>query len=115
MNLLRRLFSTTPPPDPAIHLYVRCDRCGAPVHARIDPRNDLVTEYNDEDDAASYHLTKEMMDSRCFRIIRVEITYDRSRRPIDRQISGGSFIAKEDYDHLIRQHGPGESSDQPPR
>ena len=32
----------------AIHLYVRCDRCGAPVHVRVDPRNDLVIEYGED-------------------------------------------------------------------
>ena len=42
MNLLRRLFGggAAPSGDNAIHLYVRCNRCGAPVHVRIDPRND---------------------------------------------------------------------------
>jgi hypothetical protein len=105
MNFLRRLFGGSGPSasDGAIHLYVRCARCGAPVHVRVDPRNDLAIEYGEEDDAASYRLIKEIMDSRCFRLMRADIEYDRSRREINRQIEGGTFISKEEYDQLIAE------------
>jgi hypothetical protein len=103
MNLLRRLFGNdgAPAPDNAIHLYVRCDRCGAPVHVRVDLRNDLVIEYGDDDDASGYRLIKEIMDSRCFRLMRAEIEYDRGRREPSRQIEGGKFITKDEYDQLV--------------
>ena len=104
MNILRRLFGNDKPAgDGAIHLYVRCNRCGAPVHVRVDPRNDLVSEYGDQDEASSYSLTKEIMDSRCFRLMRAEIEYDRSRREISRQIEGGTFITQEEYAQLVAQ------------
>jgi len=104
MNILRRLFGGgEPSSDGAIHLYVRCNHCGAPVHVRADPRNDLVTEYGDDDDAAGYRLFKEIMDSRCFRLMRAEIAYDRNRRELSRQIEGGTFISKEEYDQLMAQ------------
>ena len=108
MNLLRRLFGggAAPSGDNAIHLYVRCDRCRAPVHVRIDPRNDLVIEYGDDDDASGYRLVKEIMDSRCFRLMRAEIEYDRSRRELSRQLEGGSFISKEEYDQLAAPAAP---------
>jgi hypothetical protein len=104
MNLLRRLFGgDAPPGDSAIHLYVRCDRCNAPVHVRVDPRNDLVIEYGDDDDASGYRLIKEIMDSRCFRLMRAEIEYDRGRRELSRTLEGGTFITKEEYDQLAAQ------------
>jgi len=105
MNLLRRLFGggSAATIDRAIHLYVRCNRCGAPVHVRVDPGNDLVIEYGDEDDATGYRLIKEIMDSRCFRLMRAEIEYDRGRHEINRQIEGGAFISKEEYDQLVAQ------------
>src|SRR5689334_9381237 len=105
MNLLRRLFGTSDAPtsDNAIHLYVRCNRCSAPVHVRIDPRNDLVIEYGDDDDASGYRLIKEIMDSRCFRLMRAEIEYDRSRRELSRTLEGGTFISKEEHDQLVAQ------------
>jgi hypothetical protein len=103
MNLLRRLFggSGAPAMDNAIHLYVRCNRCSAPVHVRVDPRNDLVIEYGDDEDASGYRLIKEIMDSRCFRIMRAEIEYDRGRRELSRQIEGGTFVTKDEYDQLV--------------
>lgn len=105
MNFFRRLFGgdSAPPGDNAIHLYVRCDRCGAPVHVRVDPRNDMVIEYGDDDDASGYRLIKEIMDSRCFRIMRAEIEYDRGRRELNRQLEGGTFIGKDEYDQLLAQ------------
>ena len=104
MNMLRRLFGGGgAAPDGAIHLYVRCNRCGAPVHTRIDPHNDLVSEYGDDDDAIGYRLTKELMDARCFQLMRAEIEYDRARRETSRQIEGGTFISKEEYDQLVAQ------------
>jgi hypothetical protein len=105
MNFLRRLFggSDTAASDGAIHLYVRCNRCGAPVHVRVDTRNDLLIEYGDEDDTTGYRLIKEIMDSRCFRLMRAEIEYDRSRREINRAIEGGTYISKEEYDQLVAQ------------
>jgi hypothetical protein len=105
MNLLRRLFGggSGLAPDNAIHLYVRCNRCKAPVHVRIDPRNDLVIEYGDDEDASGYRLIKEIMDSRCFRLMRAEVEYDRGRRELNRQIEGGTFITKEEYDQLVAQ------------
>jgi hypothetical protein len=101
MNFLRRLFGGGPAADNAIHLYVRCDRCGAPVHVRVDPRNDLMSEYGDDDEATGYRLIKEIMDARCFRLMRAEIEYDRARREIARTLEGGTFISKEEYDRLV--------------
>jgi len=108
MNLLRRLFGggSGAIADNAIHLYVRCNRCNAPVHVRVDPRNDLVIEYGDDEDASGYRLIKEIMDSRCFRLMRAEIEYDRGRRELSRQIEGGTFISKDEYDQLAAQEGP---------
>lgn len=106
MNMLRRLFGGGgAPTDNAIHLYVRCKRCNAPVHVRVDPRNDLLIEYGDDEDTSGYRLIKEIMDSRCFRLMRAEIEYDRGRREINRQIEGGTFISKEEYNQLVAQTG----------
>lgn len=102
MNFLRKLFgSDQPANDGAVHLYVRCNRCGAPVHVRVDLRNELVHEYDSDDQTIGYQLTKEIMDSRCFQLMRAEITYDRQRRETNRTIDGGTFITKDEYNQLI--------------
>ncbi len=101
MNFLRRLFGggSHQPNDDALHLYVRCRRCGSPVHVRIDMRNDLSAEYGDE--IEGYRLVKEIMDARCFRLMRAEISFDRQRRELERHLEGGEFITREEYEQLM--------------
>lgn len=107
MDFLRRMFGGAPSSgesdDGAIHLYVRCNRCGSPVHVRVDPRNDLIAEYGDDDNPASYKLYKEIMDSRCFRIMRAEVEFDRARHEDSRTIEGGTFITQDEYNQLVAQ------------
>lgn len=105
MDFLRKLFSggNKASTDDALHLYVRCARCGSPVHIRIDPRNDLSAEYGD-DTVEGYRLIKEIMDSKCFRLMRAELTFDRNRRELSRTIEGGEFITREEYEQLIQQN-----------
>lgn len=103
MNFLKRLFGGGTPSDGAIHLYVRCNRCGAPVHVRVDPRNDLTIEYGDDENPHGYRLIKEIMDSRCFRLMRAEINYDPSKRELSREIEGGTYISQDDYQQLLAQ------------
>ncbi|NWG22031.1 MAG: hypothetical protein HXY39_17120 [Chloroflexi bacterium] len=99
MSFLRRLFGGGQRDnDGAIHLYVRCGRCGAMVHVRVDPRNDLLPEYGDSDDLSGYRLVKEIMDSRCFRLMRAEIAYDARRRELSRMLEGGAFITRDEYE-----------------
>ena len=73
MNWFRKFFGNVAPADGAIHLYVRCKRCGAPIHVRIDPRNELTIEYSDDEQPSGYQLIKEIMDDRCFRLMRAEL------------------------------------------
>ncbi|MGQ9548316.1 MAG: hypothetical protein ACUVSY_05730 [Roseiflexus sp.] len=99
MNFLRRLFgSDERRRDDALHLYVTCGRCNTVVHIRIDPHNDLIPEYGDGDDVTGYRLIKEIMDSRCFRLMRAEIEYDTHRREIRRTIEGGAFTTHDEYE-----------------
>ena len=98
MNILRRLFgASAPPEDQALHLYVRCAKCGSTLHVRIDPRNEFALEYGDDDQPSGYRLVKEMMDSHCFRLMRAELTFDGRKRELSRSIEGGSFITAEEY------------------
>jgi hypothetical protein len=101
MDFLRRLFggAKAAPADHALHLYVRCGRCGAPVHVRVHVYNDLAVEY-DDDDVAGYTLHKEIMDSTCFRLMKADLSFDRNRREQGRMIEGGEFISRDEYERL---------------
>lgn len=103
MNFLRRLFGgQSSPPDHALHLYVRCSRCGSPVHVRVHLLNDLAVEFGDSEDVVGYQLRKEIMDSRCFRLMYAELSFDRNRREQSRTIEGGEFITKDEYERLAQ-------------
>ncbi len=103
MGFLRRLFGGggSRQGDEALHLYVKCNRCGAPVHVRVNLFNDLAADYGDTD-AEGYVLSKEVMDDRCFRLMRVEIQFDTRRRETSREIEGGTFISEEEWNELAK-------------
>lgn len=69
---------------------IKCGKCGEVVSVKVFPERDLNPTY--DDNGPAYILKKEVMDSKCFRIIPIEISYDSSRREIGREISGGTFV-----------------------
>jgi hypothetical protein len=101
MGFLRRLFGrgNQSSDDRGLHLYIKCQRCGSPVHVRIDLHNDLSAEYGDNA-AEGYHIVKEVMDDRCFRLMRAELHFDAQRREVSRAIEGGAFISSDEYETL---------------
>ena len=74
-------------------LYVRCNNCGAKVRVRVNLSNDL--SLMDED---GYILRKEIVDNQCYQLMRAELRFDGRRRVTSRDISGGEFITKEEYE-----------------
>ena len=112
MNFLRRLFGapSPSPSDNALHLYVRCSHCGAPVHVRVNLYNDLAVDYDDSENVAGYRLRKELMDARCFRLLYADLVFDRNRRELERSIEGGEFISKQVYDQLVQAAATGKQS-----
>jgi hypothetical protein len=102
MDFLRRLFGgkAPAPADNALHLYVRCSRCGAPVHVRVHLFNDLAVDYDESENVGGYRLHKEIMDSRCFRLMYADMHFDRNRRELQRSIEGGEFISQEEFARL---------------
>ncbi len=74
-------------------LYARCGQCGAKVRVRIDLYNDLSWT-----DDGGYILRKEIMDNRCYRLMNAVLRFDNARRVASREISGGEFITKDEYE-----------------
>ena len=80
-------------------VYVRCGKCGETIKTHIDLSHDLTPNYSDEGRVTEYVVRKVLIGSqRCFERIEVELTFDPQRRPISREITGGQFISKEDYE-----------------
>lgn len=109
MSFLRRLASlvgakgarsgtgATGMEDPdAIVFYVRCDHCGEVVRVRADKRWDLVQEFGEG--VVGYTLHKEVLGTRCNRMMTARIDFDRRYAVTSREAHGGSFATKEEYE-----------------
>lgn len=102
MMWLRRLFGgANNNHNRVLHLYVACNNCRTPVHVRIDTYNDLTLEYNNREQVVGYILRKEIMDSRCFRLMHAEVVFDTSRRETQRTVEGGMFVDESVYNQHI--------------
>jgi hypothetical protein len=92
-------LSATPRGMETLGLYVRCDKCGEALGARIHLRHDLSPLYGEGGQDAAYLVRKTLVGSkRCFQPIEVELTFDANRKVIAREITGGQFITEEEYE-----------------
>lgn len=100
MNLIKRLaslFKTGQQPAPEYWVFARCHRCGEVLKTRVNLYNDLSVDY--EDKVTSYFCRKVLIgESRCFQRIEIELTFDTSRNLMSREIQGGQFISREEYE-----------------
>jgi len=79
--------------DDAIHIYVECERCKSKVHVRLDRRHDISLR---ED--GGYYVRKEIMDSKCFRLMTAEIVFDGAYRIQSQEIHGGRFLTPAEFE-----------------
>jgi hypothetical protein len=104
MSFLRRLFGqsgTGQSHDPdGLWIYVRCKRCGQYNATRVALRSELSVDYGQGGQASGYHARKVLVSgtNRCFHPVEVNLTFDSSKRLSDRQVSGGEFVTKEEYE-----------------
>lgn len=86
--------STAPAGDPnGIMFYFRCNKCGSLVKVRVDRRSDL----NPEDGPAYYVVRKDVMDSKCFQLMKAEIWLDTSYTVVQSDVRGGVLISEAEY------------------
>jgi hypothetical protein len=85
-------------------LYVQCQRCRTPVAVRIDRYNDISVEYDEALGRERFFLRKEIMDARCFQLMRAELFFDEHRRELSRSLTGGTFIDADTYQQLTQGH-----------
>jgi hypothetical protein len=94
MGLLGRLFGRggAAERDDAVHVYVRCGRCGDKVHVRLDKRHDLS-----QAEDGGHFVRKEIMDSKCFRLMTATLAFDAAYRVQRQEIEGGTFLTPEEF------------------
>jgi hypothetical protein len=94
MGFLAKLFGTraSGERDDAIHVYVECERCHSRVHVRLDKRHDLS-----QGEGGGYFVRKEIMDSKCFRLMTAEMSFDAAYRVTQQALNGGRFVSADEY------------------
>ncbi|MGD2147323.1 MAG: hypothetical protein PVH41_11575 [Anaerolineae bacterium] len=83
--------------------YVRCSQCGERIPVRVDLRHELTPRYGEAEGA--YFVRKGVIgsgDMRCFQTIDIKLTFDAQKRLVSREIHGGAFISKEEFDDGMR-------------
>ena len=91
--------------DRGLYRYVRCTRCQDVVRVRINMANE-VSEISDEPDedgdvrrpdnpAARYAVTKGVVDTKCYRPMRLTVLFDGRRRELESTVAGGGEVVDE--------------------
>jgi hypothetical protein len=58
--------------------------------------NELSADY----ERGGYVLFKEMMDSKCFSLMRAEVHFDQQRNIKEQKLEGGTMMTKEEYENM---------------
>ncbi len=101
VNRFKSILAGSGPTASILWLYVRCDKCGAPVAVRVNLHNDPSV-----DDEGGFILRKEIMDSKCFRLMSAELHFDDQKRVTEKTIEGGKFITQQEYEQLSGKSHP---------
>ena len=116
MSFLDRLFGRggaggAPADQHGIFYYIRCRKCGESLRIRLDQRWDLQQEFEGSgDDVTGYRATKEVMGKQCFNMMKLEVSFDSRRREVQKELRGGDFITRDDYESAPRPTGPSQSA-----
>lgn len=82
-----------------IWVYVQCDKCGEKMRTRVNTRTELTPEFGNSDIASSYFSRKVLIgDKHCFQPIELIMKFDAKHHLVDKQISGGKFITKDEFE-----------------
>jgi len=98
LDRIKSIFTISADSDPnAFWLHVRCSRCGTALAVRVDIRNELSADYQQ----GGYVLVKDMMDSKCFNLMRAELRFDQRRNITSQKIDQGQFITHAEYEATL--------------
>ena len=105
--------------DRGVYVYVQCNRCQDVVRVRINMGSE-VSEISDEPDddedlgglangAAKYVVSKGVVDSKCFRPMKLRVLFDGRRRQLEQLIEGGTVVDQAAWEAVraARQSGSG--------
>jgi hypothetical protein len=92
---------TAPPAksERALYLYVKCNKCGEKLRARVDMWNELSPEIDGKSEKAiSYHCRKVLVgEKRCYQPIELTLDFDKNHKLVEKQIHGGKYIEEAEF------------------
>jgi hypothetical protein len=98
LKKLGSLFSPSSGDSRSLWLFVKCEKCGEILKGRVDLYNDLSAQYEESGTGTSYFCRKVFVGSnRCYRPIEVELTFDKNKRLLNQEVTGGEIVSKEAY------------------
>lgn len=108
MGFLRRLFGGAGggQDDKGLYFYIRSKRSGEIVRLRLDP-NQFTPEYEGER-VSGYYTRKVVVGQRSFERMEAEFHFDRSKRLVEKTVTGGEFVERADW--LAQQENGPESA-----
>lgn len=102
MGFLKKLFgggdSTRGDRDGA-YFYVKANRTGEVIQVRLNINNDLSAV----DDGKGYFTRKMIVGQRSFERIEAEFHFDKSRRFVSAEVSGGELVDRAEYDTYLAE------------
>lgn len=108
MRFLKKLFGGGGKSGDAegMYFYVRASKTGEVIRVRLNRSNDLsLTE-----DMAGYFARKVIVGQQGFQRIEVQFQFDKNRRFITADVSGGELVEREDYETYLS--GQAQRADQ---
>lgn len=82
----------------ALWVYVECSRCGEAIRVRADRRYDLASEMREPGEpGAAYTMHKDIVGTRCFQRIEVDVGLDQRLQVIEHRIRGGRWLTADEY------------------
>jgi hypothetical protein len=99
MNLLKRLLGGggTGGDQDGVYFYVRVKRTGEVIRLRLHRFNDLSMS----DDGESYYVRKLIVGQRSFDRIEAEFSFDKNRRFVAAELTGGELVEQADYEQYV--------------
>ena len=90
---------------PALMIRIRCKHCGEDITTLVEKAHALQEQYEmvegdhcEEPEVSGYLLQKEILGSKCQKIICLTMYLDACTRPIKHEVEGGELLEVRDSD-----------------
>ena len=94
--------------DRGVYVYVQCNRCQDVVRVRINMSSEVseISEEPEDDEdlsgldygGAKYIVSKGVVDSKCFRPMKLRVLFDGRRKQVDQAVDGGTVVDQDAWD-----------------